>query len=254
MEMDAFIAAVKASVAADAVAQKESPVEDAMAIWSVDLVYGELQPHSVAALLDVALPLVETARTRSKAPPSPDAPTTAPTPPTEEQAGPAPLLAFLDLGSGEGVPCIVAAASHPHAWRRLLGVELVPRLATLAGAHLAAAVAAAPTPAAADALRRVAFTTGDMLAPPPEDDWFASADVVFANATCYGDETLRSLFARAEALRPGAVLILTSHKLPSHLFELCHEATLDATWGSVTARIYRRSRMPKWVAGVFRRH
>ena len=51
-------------------------------------------------------------------------------------------------------------------------------------------------------------------------------------------------------MRPGAVLIFTSHRLHSVLFECVHEATTDASWGSVTARVYRRKALPKWVAGA----
>ena len=59
-----------------------------------------------------------------------------------------------------------------------------------------------------------------------------------------------SIPCRFESLRPGAVLILTSHKLPSVLFECVFEGKLAASWGEVTARVFKRKSLPKWVAGI----
>ena len=48
--------------------------------------------------------------------------------------------------------------------------------------------------------------------------------------------------------------MLTSHKLPSVLFELVLEIKVDASWGDVTSRIYRRKfKTPKWIAGIIGR-
>jgi hypothetical protein len=205
-------------------------------IWSVNLVYGELLAHSVVTLVGLALGAVQTARAAA--------------------ADGGGACTFVDLGSGEGLPPCAAAAAYPHAWRALTGIELVPRLHRLALAHRAALLEDAAAAGRADvtaALDRVSFVCDDMLA--PGITWPAEADVAFLNGTCYDIETLEALFKAIERLQPGAVVILTSHVLPpacgAHkLFELLHEATYDASWGAVTARIYRRKKLPRWLAGI----
>lgn len=269
--VDAELAAVRAAVklspparpanlagAGAADADDESDSGELM-IWSINLVYGELLVPSVVALVGEALRAVRTARLEADA-----------------AAGAASSwrAAFVDLGSGEGAPALAAAAAYPRAWRSLLGIELVPRLHRLACAHRdglaarAAARAVARTAgggagaAAADddaadvaaALARVRFVCDDMLRPGLS--WPADADVVFVNGTCYDEATLGAIYKALEALSPGAVAIVTSHELPAasgaaRLFELLHEAPgTPASWGSVTARVYRRLRLPRWLAGI----
>lgn len=207
-------------------------------IWSVNLVYGELLAHSVVALIGLALGAVQTVRVVQSG-----------SPPADGGA-----CTFVDLGSGEGLPPCAAAAAYPRAWRALMGIELVPRLHRLALAHRAALLEdVAGRGDVAAALDRVSFVCDDMLA--PGITWPDEADVAFLNGTCYDIETLEALFKAIERLQPGAVVILTSHVLPpacgAHkLFELLHEATYAASWGDVTARIYRRKKLPRWLAGI----
>jgi hypothetical protein len=100
----------------------------------------------------------------------------------------------------------------------------------------------------------VRFECADMLT--PSATWPSDADVVFCNGTCYDEPTLAAIYKALEGLSPGAVAIVTSHELPaacgaSRLFELVHEAPgTPASWGSVTARVYRRLRLPRWLAGI----
>lgn len=55
-------------------------------------------------------------------------------------------------------------------------------------------------------------------------------------------------------MRPGALLVLTTQRSPSKLFELVHEAAYAASWGAgVTARVYRRRRLGRWMSGVLGR-
>jgi hypothetical protein len=67
-------------------------------------------------------------------------------------------------------------------------------------------------------------------------------------------DVLERLYRLLDGLKPGAVLMVTSQKLPSPLFELVSEGTYEASWGSVTARVYRRQALPKWAARVVTKH
>ena len=89
-----------------------------------------------------------------------------------------------------------------------------------------------------------------MAAPASADDAWTRADIVLINATAYDFAMIESIARLAEGMRAGAVLALTTHRLPGRLFELLAEDTVDASWGDVTLRLYRRLKLPKWVAGI----
>jgi hypothetical protein len=316
-----FIDSVRASAASgeDGVSfQKEVATEKENEGWSMNLVYGEMRPAAVAALLEGGLSLCTRSQGGAKgagagagAPAGSPSSSPSPTAPTRSRY-------IVDLGSGEGVPCLVSAlwlASRQEAVAGaavgeenrcggaglpssstapsslspapapapfvLEGIELLPRLHRTAERLLATArklldddealpIAAAvrrrdearallaglPVPASpstssaplSSRLDSVKLTMGSFLVV----DWSA-ADLVFCNGTCYDDAILHSLWRAMEKLSPGAIVVLTSHKIPSKLFELLHEATYASSWGTVSARIYRRVNLPRWVAGVLGR-
>lgn len=238
--VDGFVENIRADV--KSIPEAAANDRDASEGWSMSLVYGELSSHSALTLIANGFRLCASARGQKS---------------------------LVDLGSGEGMPCIVAAlfTDFIHAE----GIELVTRLHRKAELHLTAARRLASSTTVAEALARatssssavagsssesrramdparldrVTLRIGDFL----KDDW-SHHDVVFCNATCYDDALLHALFLKLESLAAGAVVILTSHKLTSKLFALLHEGTYDASWGTVTARIYRRLKLPKWVSGV----
>lgn len=69
----------------------------------------------------------------------------------------------------------------------------------------------------------------------------------------FDEETLEDIYRRLDKLRPGAVVILSTHKIPSPMFEVLFEGRVGASWGDVTVRIYRKKQLPAWVAGVLGR-
>lgn len=117
---EAFFGLVRAAAAAAPPPVKE---EEELQVWSIALVYGELAPATVARVLRIALDLCTAAGTQRR---------------------------FVDLGSGEGVPCVVAAALFPEV-TSVHGIELVPRLHRKAAAHVAAAHAVLAALARSDA-------------------------------------------------------------------------------------------------------
>ena len=227
-----IISALLSARARVASAPAPAPADDAAehTIWDMSLVYGELTPHGFLSLLSSAL-----LHCRSRA---------------------VGALTFLDLGSGEGAPTLLAAAAYPAHWCALRGIELVPRLHRLALRHLAEL---SSDPAMADAqaaFSRISFECDDMLR--TDSTWPSEADVVFINGTCYSEDILQQLWHLLEGLRAGAVVMITSHELPAEsgagkLLELvAPAATFDASWGKkVTARVYRRrTGAPRWLAAI----
>ena len=171
-DVDDVVKMIRESVAKDIAAKPKASGDSEMEIWSINLVYGELKPHALVSLLRQALDACGTVAAKSGGP-----------------------LAYIDLGSGEGFPSIVAALAFPQTpWSRIDGIELIPRLHRLAEAHRDAAIARHL--ASADgalqllALSKVRYYCGDMLAQQQlEDDSTASgragmspwteADIVF---------------------------------------------------------------------------
>jgi hypothetical protein len=51
-------------------------------------------------------------------------------------------------------------------------------------------------------------------------DW-SDGDVVFANSTCFDDALMAAVAAKAQRLRPGALLITFTRGLDSAAFEVC---------------------------------
>jgi hypothetical protein len=124
----------------------------------------------------------------------------------------------------------------------------------------AEAAAAAESAAAAAAAAGSSGAGAVPPPPPPPLDWASTADVVLVNGTCYDEATLAGVWAALGRLRPGAVAIVTSHRLPPGpgpgvLFEGGGRGGLEgvvvpASWGGVTARLVRRKRLPRWLASV----
>lgn len=117
-------AAVPAPVPAAAPPSAAAPAPDCtgddggeVEVWSINLVYGELLPDAVSQLLDSALAALLPDRRRSALP----------------RAAPA----FIDLGSGEGIPCLVAATRFGSRLGRICGIEFIPRLHRAAERHRA---------------------------------------------------------------------------------------------------------------------
>lgn len=111
-------AAVAAAPPKTASASGEGDDGGELQIWSINLVYGELQPVSVAQLLEAALAALLPDKRRG--------------------ATPRATPALIDLGSGEGVPCLTAAIRFGDRVGRICGIELIPRLHRAALAHLTA--------------------------------------------------------------------------------------------------------------------
>ena len=254
-ELEAGIKFIRTAVAAT---EALTPaVADVAIVWDVNLIYGELGVVAIKDVLTTALSSwlpSERSKTFAGSSAAATASSDSGTTPSYLLPHAEPQrrgLCLVDLGSGEGIPLVVAALCFPQEWARCLGVEIVAKHVEKAQRHTAAAAAVPGISEEVRAsLRLIEFYCGDFLTPPSDNDWFAAADIVFLNATAYDDHTCRTLWRRVEALRPGAVVIVTTAKLVSPLFELLSESRVAASWGSATCRMYRRRALPRWAAAL----
>lgn len=134
-----------------------------------------------------------------------------------ERAAPLEGACVLDLATGTGDLAYLAAAHGA----RVIGLDLVPRMVTLARAKAVPATGARP-----------AFLTGDMMALPFED---ATFDVV---TTGYGLRNVPALDTAcaeiARVLRPGGRLLSLDFNRPdSRVIRAAYLGYLDVTGGAL---------------------
>lgn len=93
-------------------------------------------------------------------------------------------------------------------------------------------------------------------------DWH-SADVIFANSTCFTPELMQKLATKAEVLKKGTIFVTATNpyepqhllccthvvivmgvsvvcRLVSEVYEMMEEYRMPETWGSATIFIHRR--------------
>ena len=127
-------------------------------------------------------------------------------------AGPSALSGlFVDLGCGSGK--VVLGAALERSFRRVVGIELMPELHSMAmnlRAHWledesagAAGLSASP---------QMDLLCADFLSEESIQLW-TKADVVLAHCTCFSVDLLNAMAAAASAMRPDAFFITTTFPL-----------------------------------------
>jgi hypothetical protein len=155
-------------------------------------------------------------------------------------------LQFYDIGSGTGRAVIAAALLQPERFEErrtrgkggsvkrggCKGVEILREL------HDSGVVAcdAATSRTATSAMASVQLMEGDFFS---NTEWL-SADVVFANSTCFGTDLMSKLSKHAEGMKPGARFISLTIGLTSPEFKLISKQDFLMSWGQATALIHER--------------
>jgi len=232
-----------------------TPSSSSSSGWKLSLVYGEMKPHAIASLLKLAHSFIEGGK--------------------KDDAS-VDLISFADLGSGEGWPVILCSALFPLT--RSIGIELIQKHVQRARRHLDFLLNESEQRIGlemllkalqgGDRLENTALTSEDLNSFRKSrlssvefiegsflDIPWSQCDLVFCNATAFEGTLLTSIYLQSEGMRPGSVMVLTTQRHTSKLFELVHEGKWSPSWEgeTVTARIYRRKRLPKWVSGVLGR-
>eukprot|EP00616_Rhizochromulina_sp_CCMP1243_P018438 CAMPEP_0118965912 /NCGR_PEP_ID=MMETSP1173-20130426/3429_1 /TAXON_ID=1034831 /ORGANISM="Rhizochromulina marina cf, Strain CCMP1243" /LENGTH=592 /DNA_ID=CAMNT_0006914603 /DNA_START=86 /DNA_END=1864 /DNA_ORIENTATION=- len=159
-----------------------------------------------------------------------------------EQAQPRPGQIFVDLGHGTGRAVLSAALLYGHVFSACWGIEvLAPLAAASFSAHDRYSQAVRRREWLYGALSQrcaVRVQHGDILEPQsPEETGFewTDADLVFANSTCFTDELMRGIAARAERMASGSKIITLTKQLVGPRLKLVAEKQLAMSWGPATA-------------------
>eukprot|EP00658_Telonema_sp_P-2_P042947 TRINITY_DN30908_c0_g1_i1.p1 TRINITY_DN30908_c0_g1~~TRINITY_DN30908_c0_g1_i1.p1 ORF type:complete len:301 (-),score=75.50 TRINITY_DN30908_c0_g1_i1:294-1196(-) len=139
-------------------------------------------------------------------------------------AAPAPGEVFYDLGSGLGKAVIAAFLLNDFS--KLVGVELLQDLAKSADELVENfCLNVAPELGLGRDPSVMQLVQGDFL----EVDW-SDADIVYANATRYDQELLDKIARKAEGLKSGARLIVTTNPIESECFSLHRRGSSRVSW------------------------
>lgn len=147
---------------------------------------------------------------------------------------------FVDIGAGIGKAVFAAALSHDFS--KVVGIEI------LSGLHAASLkvleswnVAKKDLPQKKQDMA-IELLLGDALT----INWSDETDVAFINATCFTSKMIAILSSEACRLRPGSMVIITSHKLDaaaSTYLDCCIEETMAMSFpGEVKVYIYKRNK------------
>eukprot|EP00752_Nemacystus_decipiens_P004121 g3770.t1 len=142
-------------------------------------------------------------------------------------------LKFVDLGSGSGKAVFAAVLAVD--FRCALGIEV------LAGVHHAST----------RVLKRYRRLVEPVLCSPPAIklqhgsfldpacDW-SDADLVFANSTCFAEDTLLAIAERAELLRPGARVVTFTTALKTPWLRVLVKRRYQMSWGPATVFVHQK--------------
>ncbi|CAM9495871.1 unnamed protein product [Pylaiella littoralis] len=143
-------------------------------------------------------------------------------------------LKFYDLGSGSG-KAVFAAVLAVDFRRCAVGIEV------LGGVHRAST----------RVLKRYRRLVKPVLCSPaviklqhgsfldPECDW-SDGDLVFANSTCFAEDTLVAIAERAELLRPGARVVTFTTALKTSWLRVLVKRRYQMSWGPATVFIHQK--------------
>ena len=150
---------------------------------------------------------------------------------------------FVDLGSGIGRACLIAALSHGQTFARITGIELLAPLHEAASHALERyneVVSAPPINGFTNNKPKIAFERGNFL--DPTNRWAEEADVVFVSCGTFSKATMALLSLHARNLRAGARIVTVGKKI--HTGDAFQQATAPImtrfSWGRVPCYVFVR--------------
>lgn len=75
----------------------------------------------------------------------------------------------------------------------------------------------------------------------PGCDW-SDADLVFANSTCFAEDTLLAIAKRAKLLRPGARVVTFTTALKTPWLRVLMKRRYQMSWGPATVFVHQKLR------------
>lgn len=157
---------------------------------------------------------------------------------------------FFDLGHGTGKAMVAASLLFGDLLSSIEGVELLEDLHDLSNTtiqsyttHIATSSSAQSSGNENPFFSRLQCPLvghqGDFLEEPWVTAW-TSADIVFANSTCFDDDLMRRIAVLADRMKPGSRMITFTRHLPSDAFEVIDRVNLGMSWGAATCYVHVR--------------
>lgn len=91
------------------------------------------------------------------------------------------------------------------------------------------------------------FEKGSFLA--PEFDW-TDGDLIFANSTCFAEDTLLAISAKAIALKPGARVVTFTTALRTAWLRVLLKRRYLMSWGPATVFVHQKLRYDRCEVGL----
>ena len=147
---------------------------------------------------------------------------------------------FYDLGSGTGKP--VFAAALLHSFERVVGIETLSQLHTASleiTDHWRKLTDSLDDDIMSAEQKRcvVEFINDDIKNP---EFSMADATIGFANSTCYDEELMINIAAKADEMVAGSFFITVTKRLPSLQWDLLETERYKMSWGEANVFLHRK--------------
>ena len=147
---------------------------------------------------------------------------------------------FYDLGSGTGKPVFAAALLHP--FERVVGIETLSQLHTASleiTDHWRKLTDSLDDDIMSAEQKRcvVEFINDDIKNP---EFSMADATIGFANSTCYDEELMINIAAKADEMVAGSFFITVTKRLPSLQWDLLETERYKMSWGEANVFLHRK--------------
>ena len=142
-------------------------------------------------------------------------------------------IEFMDLGSGLGKAMVLASLMF--SCKRVVGVERLPSLADKSKEILNKYCMDIK-----ESYPDIDVPSVSIISDVFDTISLSTADVIFASATCFSDNTMDSITSRVHELKIGAYFIVFTRQITSNHLECIYKGAHKMGWGLPTVYIYRR--------------
>ena len=138
---------------------------------------------------------------------------------------------FVDLGSGTGKACIMAALSDNFS--AVIGIEVLDKLHKKAKENKTRFKKRVdPTPST-----EITFSRDDIIA---AEEWTQIAKCVFTLCTCFCDELMDDLIKKLETCDKGTYVVSVTHPIISDKYKLLEHGKYKMSFGEATVFFHRK--------------
>ncbi len=134
---------------------------------------------------------------------------------------------FYDLGSGSG-KAVISAYLYKNP-QKAIGIEYIPDLVNISKQVL---------------LKLKEILKSDVPIEFINDDIknydFTDGNIIFAHATCFSEELLKSIFEKIKKLKPNSYIIIVTKELKADFLKLLFQKEFRFSWGYGLVRIYEK--------------